>query len=55
MEETGGNFSRWWEVPNYAQIGYPIVEAYSDGTFIVTKHPGTGGMVTIMMKALHFA
>lgn len=46
-QATGGNFSRWWEVPNYAQIGYPIVEAYSDGTFIVTKHPGTGGMVTI--------
>ena len=33
-QATGGNFSRWWEVPNYAQIGYPIVEAYSDGTFI---------------------
>lgn len=46
-QATGGNFSRWWEVPNYAQIGYPIVEACSDGTFIVTKHPGTGGMVTI--------
>ncbi len=46
-QATGGNFSRWWEVPNYAQIGYPIVEAYSDGTFVVTKHPGTGGMVTI--------
>jgi hypothetical protein len=46
-QATGGNFTRWWEVPRYAQIGYPIVEAYADGTFYVTKHPGTGGMVTV--------
>ncbi|MFQ5865693.1 MAG: acyclic terpene utilization AtuA family protein [bacterium] len=46
-QATGGNFTRWWEVPDYANIGYPIVEAYSDGTFCITKHPGTGGMVTV--------
>ncbi len=45
-QTTGGNFTRWWEVPDYASIGYPIVEANPDGTFVVTKHPGTGGMVT---------
>ncbi len=45
-QATGGNFTRWWEVPDFANIGYPIVEAKSDGTFVVTKHPGTGGMVT---------
>ncbi len=45
-QATGGNFTRWWEVPDYANIGYPLVEAYADGSFIVTKHPGTGGMVT---------
>jgi hypothetical protein len=44
---TGGNFSRWWEVPDLAGVGYPIVEAREDGTFVVTKHPGTGGMVTV--------
>jgi hypothetical protein len=44
---TGGNFSRWWEVPDLAGVGYPIVEAHEDGTFVVTKHPGTGGMVTV--------
>lgn len=44
-QATGGNFTRWWEVPDYARIGYPIVEAHSDGTFVVTKHQGTGGMV----------
>ncbi len=43
---TGGNFSRWWEVPELWDVGYPIVECAEDGSFIVTKHPGTGGMVT---------
>jgi hypothetical protein len=44
---TGGNFSRWWEVPDLWNVGYPIVEAHEDGTFVVTKHAGTGGMVTV--------
>lgn len=44
---TGGNFSRFWEVPDLWNVGYPIVEMAADGTFVVTKHPGTGGMVTV--------
>ncbi|HEY2737694.1 MAG TPA: acyclic terpene utilization AtuA family protein, partial [Thermoanaerobaculia bacterium] len=44
---TGGNFSRWWEVPDLWNAGYPIVEGREDGTFTVTKHAGTGGMVTV--------
>jgi hypothetical protein len=44
---TGGNFSRFWEVPDLWNVGYPIVEAREDGTFVVTKHDGTGGMVTV--------
>jgi hypothetical protein len=44
---TGGNFSRWWEVPDLWNVGYPVVEASEDGSFVVTKHPGTGGMVTV--------
>jgi hypothetical protein len=44
---TGGNFSRWWEVPDLWNVGYPVVEAREDGTFTVSKHPGTGGMVTV--------
>jgi Acyclic terpene utilisation family protein AtuA len=44
---TGGNFSRWWEVTGWDDLGYPIAEVGPDGTFIVTKHEGTGGLVTV--------
>ena len=43
---TGGNFTRWWEVPNLWDVGYPVLECNPDGSFVVTKHAGTGGMVT---------
>jgi hypothetical protein len=43
---TGGNFSRFWEVPDLWNVGYPVAEASADGTFVITKHPNTGGMVT---------
>ncbi|MFQ5718185.1 MAG: acyclic terpene utilization AtuA family protein [Acidobacteriota bacterium] len=44
---TGGNFSRWWEVRGWDRIGYPVVEAAADGSFIVTKQRGTGGLVSV--------
>ena len=44
---TGGNFVHWREIPDMARIGYPIIEASPDGTFVVTKHEGTGGKVSI--------
>ncbi len=45
---TGGNCQvDWQSIPNMADIGYPIVEAEPDGTFVITKHAGTGGRVTV--------
>ena len=45
---TGGNCQVDWEsIPDFAGIGYPIVEAEPDGTFVITKHRGTGGRVTV--------
>lgn len=44
---TGGNFSRWWEVEGWDRLGYPVLEVRRDGTFVVTKHDGTGGLVTV--------
>jgi len=46
-QATGGNFTRFWEVPDLWNVGYPMAEASADGSFVVTKHPGTGGMVTV--------
>ena len=44
---TGGNcLIDWWDIPGMAAVGFPIVEASSDGTFVVTKHDGSGGRVT---------
>src|SRR5689334_16044541 len=43
---TGGNCQiDWQNIPDMANIGYPIVEADPDGTFTVTKHPQAGGRV----------
>ena len=45
---SGGNcLYDWRSIPNLADVGYPIVEGKPDGTFVVTKHPGTGGRVSI--------
>jgi hypothetical protein len=46
-QASGGNCLVDWEnIPDLAGIGYPIVEAYADGSFVVTKHPGTGGRIS---------
>jgi hypothetical protein len=45
---SGGNCQDDWEtIPALEDIGYPIVEAEPDGSFVITKHAGTGGRVTV--------
>lgn len=47
-QATGGNCTLDWQsMPDYANIGYPHIEAEPDGTMVITKHAGTGGRVTI--------
>ncbi len=49
---SGGNcLYDWQSIPDLANVGYPIVEASEDGTFVVTKHPHTGGRVSISSVA----
>jgi hypothetical protein len=45
---SGGNCMHdWRSIPDLANVGYPIAEASPDGSFVITKHEGTGGRVTV--------
>jgi Acyclic terpene utilisation family protein AtuA len=45
-QATGGNYSFFDEVSGWSSIGFPWVEMHADGSFVVGKHPGTGGLVS---------
>jgi len=46
-QSTGGNFLGNWEsIDNFAEIGFPIAEAYPNGDVIITKHENLGGKVS---------
>ncbi|MGP3958722.1 acyclic terpene utilization AtuA family protein [Nonomuraea sp. 3N208] len=46
-QATGGNYAFFQEVPDLARCGFPIAELRADGSAVITKHPGTGGLVSI--------
>ena len=43
----GGNYAFFEEVPDRERIGFPVAEVRPDGSSVITKHPGTGGAVTV--------
>ena len=45
-QATGGNYAFFKEVPSFDNVGYPIAEIFEDGSFNITKHSGTGGLVS---------
>ncbi|MEH0019002.1 MAG: acyclic terpene utilization AtuA family protein [Desulfobacter sp.] len=45
-QATGGNYAFIDEVPSYKNMGFPMAEMHADGSFVITKHPGTGGLVS---------
>jgi hypothetical protein len=46
-QATGGNYAFFREVPGLEHPGFPLAEIEPDGSFVVTKHPGTGGQVSV--------
>ncbi|WP_331459593.1 acyclic terpene utilization AtuA family protein [Nonomuraea sp. SBT364] len=46
-QATGGNYAFFRDVPDLAHCGFPLAELHADGSSVITKHPGTGGLVSI--------
>ncbi|MDT5105897.1 MAG: hypothetical protein QOI25_3410 [Mycobacterium sp.] len=47
VQATGGNYAFFTEVPDLIHAGFPIAEIDADGSSVITKHPGTGGLVSV--------
>ncbi len=46
-QTTGGNYTDWRETPSWVNVGFPVAHCSSDGSAVITKNPGTGGLVTV--------
>jgi Acyclic terpene utilisation family protein AtuA len=46
-QATGGNYAFFTQIPDLRRPGFPIAEVFADGSSVITKHPGTGGAVTV--------
>lgn len=47
VQATGGNYSFFTEIPDLLHPGFPLAEVNEDGSSVITKHPGTGGLVSV--------
>jgi hypothetical protein len=47
IQASGGNYAFFTEVPDLLHPGFPLAEIHDDGSSVITKHPGTGGLVSV--------
>src|SRR6201998_3684063 len=47
VQASGGNYSFFTEIPDLTYAGFPLAEIHADGSSVITKHPGTGGLVSV--------
>jgi len=47
VQATGGNYAFFTDVPDLTHAGFPLAEVSADGSSVITKHPGTGGLVSV--------
>jgi Acyclic terpene utilisation family protein AtuA len=50
-QATGGLFTDWQTVPDWANMGYPVLECFPDARFVVNKPPNTGGLISTAVVA----